>query len=150
VKGGGHEGQGPKNRHQLGKNYQNRTNQAQESINDSLNDISYMAWPAETSQQFSQKDWILDSGTTSHICTIKDAFINYIPSNDATITGIGPEGTPALGIGTVAINFDIEGKQIRHLLRNTLHAPNAPNCLVSISRLIVVVEKLNSIMGNVY
>jgi hypothetical protein len=109
-----------------------------------------MAWPAETSQQFSRKDWILDSGTTSHICTIKDAFINYIPLKDATITGIGPEGTPALGIGTVAINFDIEGKQIRHLLRNTLHAPNAPNCLVSISRLIVVVEKLNSIMGNVY
>jgi hypothetical protein len=51
---GGREGQGPKdNRYQGGKNYQNHTNQAQESINNSLNDISYMAWPAETSQQFS-------------------------------------------------------------------------------------------------
>jgi hypothetical protein len=63
----------------------------------------------DSEHMFSQNNWILDSGMMSHICTSKEAFIDYIPLKSVTITGIGPEGIPALGRGTVAIIFEVAG-----------------------------------------
>ncbi|PFH45825.1 hypothetical protein AMATHDRAFT_106345, partial [Amanita thiersii Skay4041] len=61
VKGGGKEGQGPKR-----KKGKEKTNQAQDNnVNSLLNDTLYMA----SATDFSKYDWILNSGTTSHICT---------------------------------------------------------------------------------
>ena len=34
--------------------------------------------------------------------------------------------------GTVAANFKIDGKSIKHILWNVLHVQKAPNCLISI------------------
>ncbi|PFH46424.1 hypothetical protein AMATHDRAFT_155082, partial [Amanita thiersii Skay4041] len=62
---------------------------------------------------FSKYDWILDLGTTSHICTVREAFVNYTELRDTSI----------------------QGERFWHLLRNVLHVPEAPNCLLSISRL---------------
>jgi len=64
-KGGGSEGKGPKGRGS-GKGC-HRSNQAAETMNQLLSDTSYMA--NTDPDQFSKLDWILDSGTTSHICT---------------------------------------------------------------------------------
>jgi hypothetical protein len=75
----------------------NRSHQAQENVNSSLSDLYYMAWLTNPESNFSQNDWILDSGMTSHICMNKDAFIEYTPLNNMTITGIGPQGISALG-----------------------------------------------------
>jgi transposase InsO family protein len=86
------------------------------------------------SHQISQYDWILDSATTSHICAIRDAFIDYIPLKDSTIKGLGDPVT-AHGRGTVIVNFAINGNTIRHQLRDVLHVPDAPNCLLSIPRI---------------
>jgi hypothetical protein len=115
VKGGGCEGQYLKEK--KGRNngrHQNCSNQAQDNINDLLCNISYMS--NDSKHMFSQNDWILNSGMTLHICTSKEAFIDYIPLKNATITGIGPEGIPALGRGTVAIIFKVAGQRIQHLL----------------------------------
>ena len=65
AKGGGKEGQGPKERKGTGKK-KNQANQAQK-VNSSLNDIAYMG---ATYVDISKFDWLLDSGTTSYICTI--------------------------------------------------------------------------------
>ena len=63
VKGGGKEGQGLKGRKGSGrKNWAHQV----ENVNSSLNNACYMAG----NSQISRYDWLLDSGTTSHICTI--------------------------------------------------------------------------------
>ncbi|EDR00116.1 uncharacterized protein LACBIDRAFT_314696 [Laccaria bicolor S238N-H82] len=37
----------------------------------------------------------------------------------------------------LAVNFRIDGQSIKHTLRNVLHVPKAPNCLLSIPRLAI-------------
>ncbi|KAF8222696.1 hypothetical protein L208DRAFT_1522129, partial [Tricholoma matsutake] len=69
--------------------------------------------------EFSCYDWILDSATTSHICTTREAFTDYTPLYNATIN--------------VIINFNVDGKIIWHTLWEVRHAPDAENCLLSIS-----------------
>jgi len=84
--------------------------------------------------EISQYDWILDSATTSHICPIHDAFIDYKPLKDSTIKGLG-NPVMAHGRGTVLVDFAINGKAIRHQLHDVLHVPGAPNCLLSVPRI---------------
>ena len=105
--GGGKEGQGPKG--WIGQN-KNRSNQAQEANLD-LNEASYMAYGTQKINQF---DWIFDTGSTSHICTQRDAFIDYYPLNNSTITGIGLTPATALGKGTVMVHMSVNGQTIPH------------------------------------
>ena len=128
AKGGGKEGQGPKGR--KGPNRGNRSNQAQEANSD-LNEASYMAFNTREINKF---DWIFDTGSTSHICTQRDAFIDYYPLTNSTITGIGPTPASALGKGTVMVHMSVNGQTIPHRLRDVLHVPSAPNCLLSAAR----------------
>ena len=34
-------------------------------------------------------DWVADTATTSHITHQREAFIEYIPSNNSSVTGVG-------------------------------------------------------------
>jgi hypothetical protein len=130
AKGGGREGQGPKGR--KGPNREQRSNQAQESIKNSLGDVAY----ATNNHEFSKYDWILDSGTTSHLCVMREAFIDYTEVN-SEVHGVGPNPAIVKGRGTVVVNFKVDGHMIRHTLRNVLHVPEATNCLLSISGLMI-------------
>jgi len=85
--------------------------------------------------RFSKLDWILDSGTMSHICTEKDAFTEYTQLSNITVQEIGKGQAEVEGQGTVVVKFSVEGKIIQHQLCKVLHIPDAPNCLLSISRL---------------
>jgi hypothetical protein len=129
AKGGGKEGQGPKGRKGTGKR-KNQANQAQE-VNSSLNDMAYMT---TTYGDISKFDWLLDSGTTSHICTVREAFTDF-QSIKETLNGVGKQGADVLGRGTVNIKFECDGKEFIHHLRNVLYTPDAPNCLLSLSRI---------------
>lgn len=71
-KGGRRKGKGPTRRKKCG----DRAHQTQESINTSLNDVAYLSWE---SHRFLCYDWILDSATTSHICTTREAF-THLPT----------------------------------------------------------------------
>jgi short subunit dehydrogenase-like uncharacterized protein len=82
-----------------GRKGPNRSNQAQEA-NSNLNEVSYMAYGTREINKF---DWIFDTGTTSHICTQRDAFIDYHPLQNSTITGIGPTPATAMGKDTVLV-----------------------------------------------
>ena len=129
AKGGGKEGQGPK-----GRKGKNRANQATETT-ESLNNIAYMAF---NNNDFSNYDWLLDCGSTSHICNIRDAFVDYYPirdPKDASIQGIGPTAAIAKGRGTVNVNFSVNGNIYRHRLMHVFHVPDAPNCLISLGRI---------------
>ena len=81
-KGGGHKGKGPVRRKKGG----DRVHQTQESINTSLDDVTYLSL---ASHKFSHYDWILDSATTSHICTTREAFTDYTPLQISPIYGLG-------------------------------------------------------------
>ena len=94
-----------------------------------------MARALDNNRDISKYDWILDSGTTSHICTARDAFTEFYPLTNTTIQGVGNDPISEQGRGTVILKFDFDGKSYRYQLRNTLYVPDAPNCLLSISRL---------------
>ncbi|KAJ3499572.1 hypothetical protein NLJ89_g10085 [Agrocybe chaxingu] len=138
AKGGGREGQGPK-----GRKGKDRSNQA---IDTNLNDIACMAYEEPTefacmaistlnnTRDISNYDWLLDSGTTSHICPIREAFTDYVPLKNSSVQGVGTAAITA-GRGTVMVNFSVNGKTLRHQLRDVLHVPEAPNCLYLVSRL---------------
>ena len=83
---------------------------------------------------FSRYDWIFDSGTTSSIATMREAFTNYEPLTNATVKGISNSPAKALGCGSVVVNFSVNGQTIRHQLKDVLHVPEAPNCLLSSTR----------------
>ena len=125
-KGGGKEGQGPKKK---GKGRQDRTNQATDNINDSL-DIAYMT----TSSSDGRNTWVLDSATTSHISNNRRTFTDYQVLTNATVKGIGKEPASAAGRGTVMIEFNVDGKKFQHRMKDVLHVPEAPNCLLSVAR----------------
>ena len=91
AKGGGKEGQGPKGR--KGPNRE-KSNQAEE-VNTSLNDVAYMAGGTSNSKEL----WYLDSGTTSHICNDRNAYIDFIKTDPTPIRGIGSSAT-STGHGT--------------------------------------------------
>jgi transposase InsO family protein len=126
AKGGGKEGQGPKGR-KGGK--KNRANQA-EDVNSSLNDVCYMA---SNSREISKYDWLLDSATTSHVCPIREAFVEFRPVEE-TLNGVG-KGTPVTGRGTIKLKFEFDGKTFLHQLREVLYVPEAPNGLISVSKI---------------
>ncbi|EJD32560.1 hypothetical protein AURDEDRAFT_77593, partial [Auricularia subglabra TFB-10046 SS5] len=80
--------------------------------------------------------WLADSGTTSHLCINRDAFLTYTTVSNKTIIGISPDSSiPVHGIGTVAITFMVDGQPYPATLTNVNHAPDAPYNLVSLSRL---------------
>jgi hypothetical protein len=90
--------------------------------------VSYMAYGTREIHQF---DWIFDTGSTSHICTQRNALIDYYPLQNSTITKISPTPATVMGEGTVMIHMSINGQTILHQLHDVLHVPNAPNCLLS-------------------
>ena len=131
AKGGGKEGQGPKGRKKSNGGNKNRANQATDTVNDALADVAYSA----NTRILSHYDWVLDSGTTSHICNQRKAFIEYTPLKDSPVQGLGSIPAQATGRGTVVANFTVKGNNIRHKLQDVLHIPEAPNSLLSVSRI---------------
>jgi len=92
---------------------------------------------AEGSEQQSateQDTWYIDSGTMSHICPKHDAFMTFNPSN-TSIQGVGTAAAEAHGMGKVLICCHVGKEIITHVLHNVLYVPEAPNCLLSASRL---------------
>ncbi|KIJ42164.1 hypothetical protein M422DRAFT_81072, partial [Sphaerobolus stellatus SS14] len=128
-KGGGQEGKGPRGKRIKGSRKE-QANQVEESVG---NSFSFMAHNG--SHDFSKYDWILDSGTTSHISTTQESFVDYKILNGATVKGIGAQPVPAVGRGSVIVKFTVDGNEKKLQLRDVLHVPSAPNCLLSISRL---------------
>ncbi|KIM78385.1 hypothetical protein PILCRDRAFT_75717 [Piloderma croceum F 1598] len=84
-------------------------NQATDTVNDALTDVAYSV----NMHTLSHYDWVLDSGTMSHICN------HSIPAQ-------------ATDRGTVITNLTVKGNNIWHKLQDVLHIPEAPNSLLSV------------------
>ncbi|RXW15701.1 hypothetical protein EST38_g10157 [Candolleomyces aberdarensis] len=77
--------------------------------------------------------WHLDSGTTFHICTHRNAFTDYSPLTNATVQGVGLNAAIVEGTGSISLNFKVGDKTITHALKEVLYVPGAPNCLLLLS-----------------
>ena len=128
AKGGGKEGQGPKGQKGSGKG--NCANQAQDNVKMNLIDVIYMATTINSSRKISKYDWILDPGTTSHICTARNAFTDYYPTPGATLKGVGTGEVAVEGRETINLQIEFDGKVFHHQLRHTLHISTVPNYLL--------------------
>jgi hypothetical protein len=89
---------------------------------------------ANSSSNSQRDDWYLDSGTTSHISNNRNAYLEFYPIQGTPIHGIRTPAT-ALGYRTLSLAFRVSGKTLIHKLQNVLFIPEAPNCLLSVSRL---------------
>ena len=122
-------GKGRWNGGKRAKRNREKSNQTEE-VNTSLNNIAYMAG----GQILSSKElWYLDSGTTSHICNNRNAYINFTKTDPTPIRGIGSLAN-SMGHGMIKIDFRIKEKTMTHTIQNVLYLPEAPNCLLSVSR----------------
>ena len=73
-------------------------------------DLSLSAY-LTSSHSHSRFGWILDGGSTNHICTERTAFATFMPAHN-TIQGIVKNGPKleVLGMGTVLILVSVKGK----------------------------------------
>ena len=128
-------------------------NQAEE-VNTNLNEVSYLSrglpkhfeikngqidigeitFMANNSPNNPKHDWYLDSGTTSHISNDQNAYMEFYPIQATPVRGIGTPAT-ALGFGNLCLDFKVSGQTLTHKLKNVLYILEAPNCLLSVSRL---------------
>jgi transposase InsO family protein len=97
------------------------------------NDSTYMA----TARPGSAFGWILDGGSTTHLCKVCSAFTTFRPT-ESIIHGIN-KGGPQLevkGIGTVKILVSVNGQPNRVVtLKDVCYTPDARDNLVSESRM---------------
>ena len=145
-KGGGAEGKGPrqKKKQQKKKNEEtekkkgkDRSNEAVQNDSDDesrASDSSYMATSVTSHSRF---HWILDGGSTTHICNDKLAFSKLAPTR-STIGSIQKKG-PKLdvhGRGDIRVICSVKGREDRVVtLCDVAYCPDARDNLVSESRM---------------
>lgn len=77
--------------------------------------------------------WLGDNCTQSHIVRDRSLFVDYSDTPGASVTGAGT--CPALGRGTVKINFKTKNGLTPITLKDTIYAPEMPYNLISLGRL---------------
>jgi len=83
--------------------------------------------------KFSAYSWILDSGTTMHICAQREVFITFETIPPHTIKGLGDKPLITCGQGTVLLRMCIgENKYLQLSLTKVLYVPKACQNLISI------------------
>lgn len=115
---------------------QHKTNQVT-APHSSDRTLSYMSISTPSLSTHSHFGWVLDGGSTTHICTIKSAFITFTPRDD-TIKGIHSGGTQlrVLGTGSVKIIVNVKGHDERIItLKDVCYAPDTCNNLISESQM---------------
>ena len=94
----------------------------------SINGSSELSCVA-TETPLSKKDWVFDSGCTTHVCCDRSMFSTFMPAESSTISGIAGNA-PILGYGRVEL------KQIT--LNNVAYIPSMSFNLISIKRASVI------------
>ena len=61
--------------------------------------------------------------TTSHITPQKEAFTDYTPMGNSSVTGVGRKEAVIMGHGTVELKLTCNGTEYILHLENILHVP---------------------------
>ena len=87
---------------------------------------------AAKSQDRPSKRWIIDLGSTSHLCPNKSEFISYQKYNSPHCICVGDARTiPSLGEGTVSVMCVIDGKPAPCHIHNVQYIPDLTYGLLS-------------------
>ena len=136
VKGGGKEGQGPR-----GQNFKKGEKKAETaaaveatSNADEIFTFTCMSNYIEVANTLnipkSQLGACIDSGTSRHYSPDRNAFINYSPINNTTITTADGCKLKALGKGDVQIELLNGAKCTKTILKEAIHAPDMAFTLI--------------------
>ena len=132
-KGGGMEGQGPRQRKKREQEEKKEKEKKKESVHQATEsqEIAFAALPRTT--VFPSHAWLADTAASSHIANDIRMFSSLSPS-DVSIQGVGLTSN-ALGRGSVTLTSKIGDKYIPIKLNDVIYAPFAPNCLLSLGRI---------------
>ena len=68
-------------------------------------------------------DWLADTATTSHVMHQREAFIDYTPMGNSSVTGVGGKEALISGRGTVELISTCNGTDHILHLENVLYVP---------------------------
>ena len=138
AKGGGKEGQGPRGRNSKKGEKKVETAAAAE-VTGNADEIfaftctsNYIEVANTLSVPKSQLGACIDSGASRHYSPDCDAFINYSPINNTTITTADSRKLKALGKGDVRIELLNGTKCTKTILKEVIHAPDMAFTLISV------------------
>jgi hypothetical protein len=142
AKGGGKEGQGPKqsqnkkSKKKKGREKVHTVNEASASSSDKDNDMVFTNSPAifltKNDLEFTH---ILDTGVSAHMAPHKNLLRSYKIFNTPKHISATNKGTfNALGVGTMVLPTKINGKDHNIISKDMLYAPAIAFTLISIGR----------------
>lgn len=80
--------------------------------------------------------WILDSGATNHMTPQRQVFSTYKAIESKTIF-MGDNGCiEAIGVGSVVVQSEVDGHEMKITMNNVLHVPKLHSNLLSVSKLV--------------
>ena len=80
------------------------------------------------------KQWIVDSGSTSHLCLNKSEFTSYKKYDSPCHIWVGNARTiPSLGEGTISVTCIINNQPVTHHIRDVQYVPDLTYGLLSCS-----------------
>ena len=141
AKGGGKEGQGPRGQNSKKGEKKAETAAAAEVTGnaDEIFAFTCMSDYVEVANTLnvpkSRLGACIDSGASQHYSPDRDAFINYSPINNTTITTANGCKLKALGKGDVRIELPNGTKRNKTILKEAIHAPDMAFTLISVGRL---------------
>ena len=141
AKGGGKEGQGPRGQNSKKGEKKVETAAAAE-MTGNANEIfaftctsDYVEVTNALNVPKSRLGACIDSGASRHYSPDRDAFINYSPISNTTITTADGRKLKALGKGDVWIELPNGTKRTKTILKEAIHAPDMAFTLISVGQL---------------
>ena len=141
AKGGGKEGQGPRGQNSKKGEKKAETAAAVEATGnaDEIFAFTCMSNYIEVANALnvpkSQLGACIDSSASQHYSPNHNAFINYSPINNTTITTADGHKLKALRKGNVQIKLPNGTKRTKTILKEAIHAPDMAFTLISVGRL---------------
>jgi len=139
AKGGGKEGQGPKqNKSKNGEKKEESAAVAEDKDEQFFAftcTSDYVAVAEALQLPKSRLGACIDSGASRHYCPNRARFTNYRPIEGRDITTADGHTLKAVGVGDVQIELPNGSKRTKAILKETIYAPDMAFTLISISRL---------------
>ena len=141
AKGGGKEGQGPRGRNSKKGEKKAETAAAVEATSNTDEIFAftctsdYVEVANALNVPKSQLGACIDSGASQHYSPDRNAFINYSPINNTTITTANSRKLKVLRKGDVWIELPNGAKRTKTILKEVIHAPDMAFTLISVGQL---------------